>query len=81
MTTIPILHNGTLCTFKPTERRSQVNTNMMQFTIMKQFNIICDILEITQLVILEILLLVLVRGLECILCYAVVFCLVLGIVF
>lgn len=55
-TLTPSFNNCTLVTtFEPTIRRCQINGNMMKFLLMKQLNVVRNVLIVTQFFILHIL--------------------------
>jgi hypothetical protein len=61
-----------MVTLQPTKRRRQINSNPMQSILVEQLNIVCDVLEIAQLLILKLLRVALGRRFEVIFGYAVI---------
>jgi hypothetical protein len=52
------VNKGTILAFEPAERRGEIDTDMIKLIIMKELNVIGDVLEIAEFIILKSLLFV-----------------------
>ena len=55
-TRVARVNKGTMLAFEPAERGGEIDTDMMKLIIMKELNVIGDVLEIAQFIILKSLL-------------------------